>query len=138
MANVKKLSGQCLCGAVTVEATASAPKLRACHCDMCRQHNSSMFLSIETDQESIAVSGPVATFQSSDWAQRAFCKICGSTLWYGTTSDGRRNLSAGLFPNAGDAEMTVEFFSDKCPSGYALKGDHKKLSTTETIALFAP
>jgi hypothetical protein len=34
--------------------------------------------------------------------------------------------------------MKLEFFADKCPQGYALAGDHKKLSSQETIALFAP
>ena len=24
----------------------------------------------------------IATYQSSDWAERAFCSMCGSNLWY--------------------------------------------------------
>jgi hypothetical protein len=52
--------------------------------------------------------------------------------------DGSRNLAAGLFDNAANAPMTVEFFTDNCPQAYALTGDHKKMTTQETIALFAP
>jgi hypothetical protein len=97
-----------------------------------------MFVSLETVPESIAVDGPVKVFDSSDWANRAFCETCGSTLWYGTKHDGAKNLAAGLFPNAGGGVLKVEFFADKCPQGYALAGDHRKMTTEETIALFAP
>lgn len=138
MSETKHIQGQCLCGAVTVNASVSEPALRACHCDMCRRHTSSMFMSLRTDPGSIKVNGPAKTFRSSDWAERGFCEICGSTLWYGTVHDGALNLSAGLFDNAAGAEMKIEFFADAAPKGYALAGDHKKLTTQETIALFAP
>jgi hypothetical protein len=138
MTGVHKLSGACLCGAVQITATADNATLQACHCDMCRQQTSSMFVSISADPQSIQISGPAKIYQSSEWAERGFCSECGSTLWYGTRHDGLRNLSAGLFGNAGNAPMKLEFFADKCPQGYALAGDHKKLSSQETIALFAP
>lgn len=138
MSEPQQINGSCLCGAVTVSATMSRPMLRACHCDMCRQHTSGPFFSIAADPESIIVQGPTAAFQSSDWAERGFCPTCGSTLWYGTVHDGARNLSAGLFKDAGGAPLKLEFFVDKCPQGYALSGDHKKLNTQDTIALFAP
>lgn len=133
-----KINGQCLCGAVTITALTDHSNMRACHCDMCRRHTSSMFISVATDQASIKVNGPAKTFQSSEWAERAFCEVCGSTLWYGTPGDGARNLAAGLFDNGADTEMQIEFFNDRCPTGYALAGDHKKLTTQQTMALFAP
>jgi hypothetical protein len=135
----QQLQGRCLCGAVTVSAKADdTPRLRACHCDMCQQHTSGMFVSIETEPDSITISGPAQSFRSSDWAERGFCGVCGSTLFYRTVADHAHNLAAGLFPNAGAGQMQIEFFSDMCPSGYALAGEHKRLTTKETIALFAP
>lgn len=132
---MQTLKGQCLCGAVQVTARAAdRPRLRACHCDMCRRHTSGMFVSIEaTDAE---ITGPARSYRSSDWAERGFCDTCGSTLWYGTTADGARHLAAGLFDDAGHGEMKIEFFADKCPHGYALTGDHRRMSTQETIAMF--
>ncbi len=138
MTDVKPIQGRCLCGAVTVTAMAADPTLRACHCDMCRQHTSSMFISVATIPDSVEVTGPAKSFRSSDWAERGFCEVCGSTLWYGTVHDGVRNLAAGLFENAAGASMKMEFFSDQTPDGYALAGTHKKLTTAETIQLFAP
>ncbi|MCX7558372.1 GFA family protein [Sulfitobacter sp. F26204] len=132
------IQGQCLCGAVQITAQVDNPRLRACHCDMCRQHTSGPFFSLETVAGSVTVNGPAQQFKSSDWGGRGFCPTCGSTLWYGVDADGSRNLSAGLFPNAGGGVLKAELFSDKCPHGYALAGEHKKMTTHETLALFAP
>ncbi|MCC1494776.1 GFA family protein [Cognatishimia sp. F0-27] len=129
------LEGRCLCGAVTVTARAATqPRLHACHCAMCRRHTSGLFVSIET--EAPEITGPARSFQSSDWAERGFCGTCGSTLWYGTRADGVRHLAAGLFEDAGHGRMEIEFFADCCPSGYALAGTHRKMSTAETQAFF--
>lgn len=130
------LQGRCLCGAVTLTVKSRNPRLRACFCDMCRQHTSAMFISVDTVPGTLEVSGPAQSFQSSDWAERGFCGTCGSTLWYGTLHDGVRHPAAGLFENAGGGKMTLEFFADECPQGYRLEGDHKRLSSEETIAMF--
>ncbi len=133
---MSQIKGRCLCGEVTVRAEVDSPVLRACHCDMCRQHTSGAFFSIKTVPGSENVSGPAKSFRSSEWAERGFCENCGSTLWYGTVADQARHLSAGLFENAADAPLVIEFFEDNVPAGYALAGEHKKLTTSETIKLF--
>ncbi|MEO9778482.1 MAG: GFA family protein [Sedimentitalea sp.] len=133
-----ELEGRCMCGAVTVRATAGAPILRACHCDMCRRWTSSMFMTVPTDPETIKVEGPVRTYCSSEWAERAFCETCGSAIWYKTVDDQVRNLAAGLFDNAAGNTMKLEFYADRIPTGYALSGDHRRLSEAECLELFAP
>ena len=130
------IEGGCLCGAVSVRARMSKPALRACHCEMCRKVTSSMFMSLQTDQESIQIAGDVALFRSSDWAQRGFCGTCGATIFYATVEDGARHLAAGLFANAGGAPMKIEFYADNCPGAYALAGTQRKLTAAETVALF--
>lgn len=138
MSQPTTLKGRCMCGAVTVTSTMPKAALRVCHCDMCRRQNSGGFVSIANDAQDVTVEGEIKVYRSSEWAERAFCPACGSMLWYGTVHDGARNLSAGLFENAGGAPLKLEFFSDMCPTGYAFVGDHKRLTTKDTIALFAP
>ena len=132
----RTIKGRCLCGAVTLRVETDEPRLRACHCDMCRQHTSGAFFSVDTVPGTLVVEGPAQSYRSSDWAERGFCSTCGSTLWYGTVHDGMRPLSAGLFDNAAGGEMKLEFFADCCPTGYRLAGDHRRLRTAETIAMF--
>ena len=135
---MQKLEGRCLCGAVTVVSTMEKPMLRACRCDMCRRQNSGAYMSISNDPQDVTSTGEITVYRSSEWAERAFCSKCGSTLWYSTVHDGAKHLAAGLFDDAGGAPLKLEFFSDMCPSGYAFAGDHKRLTTEQTIALFAP
>lgn len=137
MSGARRIEGRCLCGAVTVSAGVERPNLRACHCDMCRRHTSGMFISVATVPGSVEVSGPATSFRSSARAERGFCQTCGSTLWYGTVADGVRHPAAGLFEDAAGGEMKIEFFADMCPHGYGLAGEHRKLATEETKALFA-
>ena len=136
MAERRDISGRCLCGAVTVRAQVENPILRGCHCEMCQRHTSGIFFSLATVPGSDAVEGPVRTFASSDWAERAFCGTCGSTLWYGTKHDGARNFAAGLFADAAGAPLKLSFFDDLCPRGYGLRDGHKRLDSAATEAMF--
>ncbi|MEP1611556.1 MAG: GFA family protein [Roseobacter sp.] len=136
MADLKTVEGRCLCGAVKVTATLKDPTLVACHCEMCRRSTGSMAISLVTGGGDTTAEGPIRTLRSSDWAERAFCQICGSRLWYSTVHDGARYLAAGLFEDTGHAALSAEYFVDQCPDAYALQGDHKRLTGQETIALF--
>ena len=65
-----EINGRCLCGAVTVRAEIDNPVLRACHCEMCRQHTSGAFVSIKTVPGSVVVEGPAKLDVESDWSVR--------------------------------------------------------------------
>lgn len=132
----RDITGRCMCGAVTAKATISRPFLAVCHCDMCRQQTSSMFMSLTVDEGTLSFDGPLKTFRSSDWAARGFCEICGSTVFYSTIADGARHPAAGLFADIDDVPLKFEFYTDTCPAGHALTGDHRRLTKDETIAMF--
>ncbi len=135
------LTGRCMCGAVTITAEPAREALTVCHCDMCRQWTSSMFMALETKEGSVEIEGPVRLFQSSDWAERAFCEVCGSNLWYRITAEGpghgQYQLAAGLF-ETGDRPVGLEVFIDRKPAGYALEGEPKQMTEAEILAYFAP
>lgn len=140
-------SGRCLCGAVKLTAEPdtvglAAGGLGACHCDMCRRWSSSAFVEMAAKPGSVKVEGPVKTYTSSPWAERAFCDNCGSPLWYRLTAEGpeqgQYQLSAGLFDNAADLDLTLEVFIDKKPDGYEFAGKQKTMTEAEIFAMFAP
>lgn len=76
------VKGTCLCGDVTYEASVKA-NAGACHCKMCRQWSAGPFMSVHVDGE-ITFSGEqnISIYCSSEWAERGFCKRCGSNLFY--------------------------------------------------------
>ena len=73
------LTGHCLCGAVTICVSgAHVPSPGACHCRMCQRWSGGLFLCFNADAKGVTVEGPVARYASSDFAERAFCSVCGS------------------------------------------------------------
>jgi len=135
------LNGQCMCGAVTVTATPARPSLSACHCDMCRRWSSSAFMAMDAETGSVEVTGPVQRFQSSDWAERAFCKTCGSNLWYRITAEGpghgQYQMAAGLFDVNG-MRLGLEVFIDAKPDAYAFEGERRQMTAQECYDMYAP
>ncbi|MGO4223534.1 GFA family protein [Lysobacter sp. TAF61] len=74
--------GGCLCGAVRYRATAEPLRGVICHCDICRRHSGAPALAfVHFPAASFAWTGRQPDwFRSSQFAERAFCATCGSTL----------------------------------------------------------
>jgi hypothetical protein len=134
MSAEKSIKGQCLCGAVCVTVDAPLGDISACHCEMCRKWSGSIQMGIEMPRGAVTITGPVKTFQSSEFAERGWCEACGSAVWLRDTQGGNAGyfeLTPGLFENAGGAALTREVYADCCPQGYALAGDHERVSRAE-------
>lgn len=128
------MQGSCLCGAVTLEvAKPKQPELHACHCEMCRKWSGAALLEFDVLGADLTVRGAVQTYASSDIAERAWCPVCGSNLWYKATNLPQEiyALSAGLFPDAGGFALAKEIYIDRKPAGYAFAGAHLKLTEQE-------
>lgn len=74
--------GGCLCGAVRYRASAEPLRGVICHCQACRRHSGAPALAfVHFPVESFQWTGAAPSwFRSSQFAQRAFCATCGSTL----------------------------------------------------------
>lgn len=130
------MTGACLCGAVTVEVAALGDGMSACHCDMCRRWTGAAFLSVHAAADDVRIAGPVRERETSDWAARGWCDDCGSTLYYRLRDGGGYGLSAGLFEDAAGRSLSLEYYVDRKPRGFAFAGDHSRLTTSETLARF--
>ncbi|MEE8118062.1 MAG: GFA family protein [Gammaproteobacteria bacterium] len=75
-------TGGCLCGAVRYEANAEPSRCMLCHCEFCRKHSGAPCLSfVHFPAENFRwVKGQPKRFRSSEYAERGFCAVCGSTL----------------------------------------------------------
>lgn len=111
--------GRCLCAAVRFE-TEGEPKWESfCHCESCRRATSSpvtAFASFRDDQ--VRFSGrAVATHRSSAEVERAFCKLCGSPIWYRHDSlPGAVHLYLAAFENDRDWRPAKhDFYSEHLP-----------------------
>jgi hypothetical protein len=128
------IEGHCLCGAVTIRVSgAHDPRPGACHCRMCQRWSGGLFLCFNADADGVTVEGPVARFQSSDFAERAFCSVCGSHLWMRNTGPGASayDLMPGLFDAVLTAPLRSEVYSDRAMASVHLAGDHRRATQAE-------
>jgi hypothetical protein len=133
------MTGQCLCGAVKFKAEVASTDHGACHCGMCRRWSGgSPFMAVATTGVTFEGEANVARFASSEWAERGFCKLCGSNLFYFLKPRQMYAMSAGTFDDAQAFRVVREIFIDQKPDGYALAGDHPRLTEAETLAAFKP
>lgn len=78
----------------------------------------------------------IVRYDSSDWARRAFCQICGSNLFYELRDGGHIALFVGAVEDAESTGLFLhgEIFIDDKPAFYELAGDHERLTGAEFTA----
>jgi hypothetical protein len=126
------LAGRCLCGAVTVRvAGAHDPRVGACHCRMCQRWSGGLFLCFEA--QGVTAEGPVRTFRSSPFSERAFCGGCGSHLWFRDLDkpEGALELMPGLFDEARAWPLRSEIYTDRAMACLRLEGGHSRATRAE-------
>ena len=132
---IDERTGRCLCGAVTVTATPARPHIEACHCDMCRRWGGLAFVGLQCG-ENVRFSGEehIARYASSDWAERGFCKKCGTNLFYRFVPADNYSLTAGLFDDTGGLTLGEQIFIDEKPSWYDFAQDTPRKTGAEVVA----
>ena len=126
------ISGHCLCGAVTIRvAGAHDPRPGACHCRMCQRWSGGLFLCFNADAAGVTVDGPVSRFASSDFAERAFCSVCGSHLWMHNVESDAYDLMPGLFDAVLTQPLRSEVYADCAMASVQLGGDHRRATRAE-------
>lgn len=102
-------AGGCQCGAVRYEFDTRPDNPCICHCRMCQKQFGNFFGSFagsHTDHFRIT-RGQLAIFESSDDAERGFCRDCGTPLTYKAKSRPRISVSIGSLDR--HSEMQPEF-----------------------------
>jgi hypothetical protein len=138
MTGPSDIAGRCLCGAVSFTAKAANSEVGACHCAMCRRWMGGPFLALLHDG-AVKFEGAenIGFYKSSAWGERAFCKLCGSALYWRLSGSNQYALSAGTLDGQSELALTTEIFIDKKPAYYAFANETKKLTGDEVMASFS-
>jgi len=138
-----QVTGRCLCGKVSYKATLESA-VGACHCGMCRRWSGGSLLAA-TAKDDIEIDGGehISSYASSAWAERAFCKHCGSNLYYRLLPNpnipvSQYHLAAGTFDDQDNVSFEQEIYVDHKPSWYQFAGEEnrKRLTEAELLALY--
>ncbi|WP_172122805.1 MULTISPECIES: GFA family protein [unclassified Devosia] len=90
-------SGGCQCGAVRYRFTERPSNAHICHCRMCQKAFGAFYAPLVGGRRSAweLTRGTLATFMSSDHAERGFCARCGTPLTFRYTEGDRIAVSIG-------------------------------------------
>ncbi|WP_233270406.1 GFA family protein [Chachezhania sediminis] len=136
-------SGQCLCGAVSFAARGVRRDYGACHCGMCQHWTGTAFVAVSVPEADITWTGEslIRRYQSSSWAERAWCDRCGGHLWYRVTAEGPHKgnyeVPIGLFDDTSGFDLRGEIYVDMAPDSFAIAGEHTRMTAEEARRRFS-
>ena len=128
------LTGKCLCGGVEITVTGALPQVDVCHCSMCRQWAGGPFGGIKGSSFTVTGEDHITAYRSSEWAERAFCRVCGSNLWYHFIPADHFSFVAGLFDLPEGTQISEQIFVDEKPSWYDFAQKTPMKTGAEVIA----
>ncbi|MFN4039008.1 MAG: GFA family protein [Erythrobacter sp.] len=128
------ITGHCLCGAVTITVDAVQAQVDICHCTMCQRWGGAFYAGVKGDKAVVTGEDAITIYRSSNWAERAFCKHCGSNLWYCFVPTGNRSFLAGLFDLPTGFGIEQQIFVDEKPDWYDLAQASLMKTGAEIIA----
>lgn len=131
--------GSCLCGNVQVTVVNLCHSLSTCHCNMCRKWTGGPLFALDCGVDVEFCGGEnISVYNSSDWAERGFCKLCGSSLFYRLKANRQYFMPAGLFDQIDYLSFDQELFIEEKPGYYDFANNTDKLTGERLFAMYAP
>jgi hypothetical protein len=134
-----ELTGACLCNAVSINVAQAKPDIDACHCGSCQKWGGGPLLAIDCGTKvTLVPNDSVSVYDSSDWAQRGFCRHCGSHLFYRLKETQQYIMPVGLFeiPDTTGVGFHTQIFTDEKPAYYDFANQTKMMTGEEVFAAF--
>jgi hypothetical protein len=132
-AEVRSLSGSCLCGGVGLSLAGARPDVDICHCSMCRRWTGMFFAGLSADSFEVEGRENVVAFRSSQWAERAFCRQCGTGLWSRFLPADHYSFLAGLFDLPAGFAIEQQIFVEQKPDWYDLAQESQMKTGAQVI-----
>jgi len=138
MSNLISANGTCLCGSVTLTTSSMDKNVAACHCSMCSKWGGGPLMAVDCKQD-IKIDGEesIGIFSSSEWAERGFCKKCGTHLFYRLKETSQHFVPVGIFNKGNVLNFDHEIFIDEKPEYYNFSNETKKMTGEEVFAALA-
>ncbi|MCV6600693.1 MAG: GFA family protein [Cohaesibacter sp.] len=92
------IEGRCDCGKVHFQLEKVRETVTICHCSQCRRTSGHLWAATRADTyEALTFLSDegLSWYQSSDFASRGFCHLCGSSLFYKKKDEEGVGIAAG-------------------------------------------
>lgn len=117
----KITKGGCLCGGVTYELKGELRPVVACHCIQCRKTSGHYVAATQVPAVNAIVNGDTLTwYRSSDAAERGFCSVCGSNLFWREFGSDNISVWAGSIDGSTGLRMESQLYADSAGDYYDL------------------
>lgn len=135
MATTVHATGTCLCGAVEISTQEMNLNVGACHCSSCRRWIGGPLLAVDGGTKvDLKGKDSLSIFDSSEWAERGFCKRCGSSLFYRLKHNNQHFIPVGLFGDDHRFHLDHQVFIDEKPEYYCFSQNTKNMTGAEVFA----
>jgi hypothetical protein len=117
-------TGSCLCGAVAFEVRGALRPVIACHCIQCRKQTGTYMSATACNDADLKFTrgDGLAWYRSSPEAQRGFCRLCGSALFWKADGANTTSISAGAIDGPSGAPLDGHIFCESAGDYYEVSG----------------
>ncbi len=122
MSTTPTASGRCECGAVRYEVNGPLRKVAYCHCGQCRRTSGHYVAATAcaTDDLDITEDSGLVWYESSDTADRGFCGVCGSSLFYRPAHGRHMSIMAGTVKTPTGLKASAHIFMGDASDYYSV------------------
>lgn len=115
--------GSCLCGTVHFKIKELNRDVVVCHCKQCRKQTGHLVAATRVDDSDLVLHGDehLTWFGASDDAKRAFCKHCGSVLFWKRNGSDKTSVMAGSLEEPTGLQTICHIYTD-------FKGDYYEIT----------
>ncbi len=139
MSGPEETKTHCLCGQIKITVPDIRRNVGACHCGTCRKWGGGPFMTVFCGTN-LAIEGKehITVFDSSKWAERGFCRSCGTHLYYRLKGKDQYFVPVGMFDSSEAWDFDHQVFIDEKPNFYCFSNKTEDLTGPEVFAKFAP
>jgi hypothetical protein len=130
--------GHCLCAAITFSVALPSLWVAHCHCTLCQKQSGAAFVTWAGFDETLSriqdMNSQLQWYQSSDEAQRGFCKRCGSVLFFRSRRwPNELHITLSNFETSIDAVPQMHVFWETHVDWISLNDDLPRKSSDEVL-----
>jgi hypothetical protein len=130
--------GHCLCKSVSFQFQTKELEFDACHCSMCRRWSGGPGLGVTASNVPQFIGEEnIQIYSSSDWAERAFCRKCGTQLFFRLKDKSFTNFQLGTLENNSEYKFNLQIFVDSKPANYSFAQNTKMMTEAEVLDAFS-
>lgn len=113
------MKGQCLCGDIQYEVSEFEADYANCFCTMCQKSSGSAYATY-APAKSCAIDwlrneSKIVIYRSSDTAERGFCGVCGSNLFFRILDSDEYEIALGTLDCEPDKQPTANIHNASRP-----------------------